>query len=122
MAQFTVTVNQQNNQPPSMVGDGSATIEYGQALVFTRDMFTTNTNPPYSDPEGDAAWELLVQSLPIDGELQYNSLPVNINDTILFTDIDAGLLQFIPDNGLTSNYNVNFQFQISDSGSFQFVG
>jgi len=122
MSQYTITVNSRTNLPPSQVGDGSSTIDYGETLVFTRNLLTSLLNPPYQDPEGDAASELLVESLPGNGVLEYNGNPVQINDIIPFTDIDNGLFVFRPDAGITTAITVNFDFQISDVGSSQFVG
>lgn len=122
MAQFTVTVNAQVNQPPTVVGDGSDTTDYGTAIVFTRADFTTSTTPPYSDPEGDAALNLKVISLPATGELQLNAVPVILNDIISFADIDLGLFTYVPENGTTTSYMDPFDFEIADEGSGIFVG
>lgn len=122
MALFTVTTNEYVNQPPSQVGNGSASTNYGNTYIFTVDDFTTLTTPVYSDPEGDTAANLRVLSLPSVGELQYNSNPVTLNQIISFVDISNGLFTYVPDNGTTTVYNDTFNFEISDSGSGQFVG
>ena len=122
MASFTVTIDEYNNQPPSSVGDGSESTGYGETLVYTRAMFTTNTVPPYADPEGDAALELKVTSLPAEGELQYNGAGISVNAIIPFSDIDLGLFTYVPDNNNQSAYNTTFDFEISDAGSGIFVG
>lgn len=122
MATFTVSINSYTNLPPSAVGDGSETTDYGITLVYTRAMFTTNTTPPYNDPEGDAALDLKVLTLPVSGTLELNSVAVIINQIISFADIDSGLLTYAPDNGIQTSHDVSFTFQIADEGSGQFVG
>jgi len=122
MAQFTITINQQTNLPPSQVGDGARTTEYGTSVTFTRQDFTTNTVPPYQDPEGDAALNLKIITLPVEGDLLLNSSPIIVNQIISFADIDSGLFTYSPNNGNTSLYNDPFQFEISDAGSNTFVG
>ena len=79
MANFTIVVDSYANLPPSEVGDGSTSTTYSTAVVFTRAMFTTSTVPPYADPEGDAALNLKVTSLPIAGILKLNG----VNDYII---------------------------------------
>lgn len=122
MAQFTITVGSYANLPATQVGDGSTTTDYGSSIIYTRAMFTTNTVPPYSDPEGDAALNLKVLTLPSDGELQLDSVAVIINQIISFSNIDLGLLTYVPDNANQNAYNVTFDFQIADAGSGIFVG
>lgn len=122
MAQFTISVDSYANSPASSVGDGSTSTTYGVTVVYTRADFTTNTVPPYTDPEGDAALNLKVTSLPINGELQLNTVPVTINQIISFADIDSGLFTYVPDSGTTTAYNASFNFEIADAGSGIFVG
>lgn len=122
MATFTVTIDEYTNLPPTTVGDGSESTSYGSTLVYTRAMFTTNTVPPYADPEGDAALELKIITLPAEGELQYNAVAVSINDIIPFSDIDLGLFTYVPDNNNQNAYNTSFEFEIADAGSGIFVG
>lgn len=110
------------NNPPTVVGDGAATIEYGQTLVFTRDMFTDLTQPPYSDPEGDLALQLQIASLPTDGNIKLNGVNVIVDQIIDFTDIDNGNLVYIPSLADTDGDIEGFEFLIADSGSGQFVG
>lgn len=122
MATFTVTVDSYENLPASQVGDGAANTDYGVSLVYTRAMFTTNTVPPYADPEGDAALNLKVTSLPSEGIIQLNATPISINQIISFTDIDSGLLIYVPNNSNSNAYDDNFTFEIADAGSGIFVG
>ena len=121
MANFTITVDSYANQPAT-VGDGASNTTYGASLVYTRAMFTSNTVPPYSDPEGDAALNLKVTSLPIEGILKYNAIDVTLNQIIPFSGIDSGLLIYVPNNANLNSYNASFTFQIADAGSGIFAG
>lgn len=120
-ATYTITYGNLSNQPPSQVGDRQISILNDEERIFTRNDFTSLTAPPYLDPENDPASKLLILTLPDEGELIFNGLPVNINDEIMFTDIDLGLFKYIPDDSI-NNYTVDFDFEISDTGSGQFTG
>jgi len=117
MANFTITVDSYENQPASEVGDGSATTTYGTPIVYTRAMFTTNTIPPYSDPEGDAALNLKILSLPVEGLLKLNAINVTLNQIISFTNIDSGLFTYVPNDANSNAYSDTFSFSIADAGS-----
>ena len=119
---INITVNEIENLPPSSVGDGEVTLEHGETLIFTREMFTTQTVPPYSDPEGDAALLLKITQLPTNGNLIFNETLVFPNQIINFLGIDQGLLIFQPDTSIKINNIENFTFQIADEGSGVFVG
>lgn len=121
MATFTVTTNAIVNQPPSQVGDGAASTDYGVTYTFTVADFTSLTAPVYVDPEGDAASLLKVLGLTATGELQLNAVAVTINQIITFTDIGNSLFTFVPDNLTETSYVENFDFSIADSGSGTFV-
>jgi len=120
-ATYTLTYGNLNNLPPVQVGDGSKTINNSTVITFNRNDFTNNLNPSYLDPENDPAFKLKIISLPSQGTLTLNSINVIIDQEILFTDIDSGLFQFTPNPNL-DNYSVEFDFQVSDSGSNEFVG
>jgi hypothetical protein len=121
MATFTVNVDGEINQSAT-IGDGSTTDEYGVTITFTRAMFTTNTTPAYSDPEGDAAETLKITSLPSNGEIQLNGTAISVNDEFDFTDdIDSGNLTYVPDNAITDAQALDFTFEIADAGSGEFV-
>lgn len=121
MAIFTITVDSYTNLPAT-IGDGIITTSYGTAVTYTRAMFTTGTTPPYSDPEGDAALNLKITLLPVSGLLKLNSVDVGLNQIISFTDIDSGLLTYVPDNANQDAHNETFSFEIADAGSGTFVG
>jgi len=121
MATFTVNVDGKINEPAT-IGDGSTTTDYGVTIVFTRAMFTSNTTPPYSDPEGDAAATLKITTLPVDGVIKLNGVDISVNDEFDFiTDIDSGLLTYVPNNAETDASAIDFVFGIADAGSGIFV-
>lgn len=121
MALFNINVTAYDNQPP-VIGDGSRSTNYGEPITLTRADFTTNTNPPYSDPEGDSPLNLKITSLPAFGILKLNGVAVTVNQEISFINsIDAGHLTYTPDVNNTSAHDVNFNFQISDAGSNTYV-
>ena len=104
------------NRPPN-IGDSTSQLIAGETLIFTREMFTTQTTPPYNDPEGDAALLLKVTSLPSNGTLYLNNLSVSCNDIINFRDIDKGLFTFVPDIDIEDGAIESFTFEIADEGS-----
>jgi len=121
MGLFTVTTQEYTNLPPSQVGNGSASTNYGQTYIFTVADFTTETSPVYADPEGDGAANLRILTLPTTGTLYFNSIAVVVNQVISFANIALELFTYVPDNGTTTLYNDVFQFEIADSGSGIFV-
>lgn len=116
-----VVASEISNLPPSTVGSGSATIGYGETLVFTREMFTSFTTPAFSDPEGDPALYLKVTNLPDLGGLFINGVDVAIDEVIDFEDIDSGLFTYVPDLLDTDGDFQGFTFQIADASGI-FVG
>lgn len=117
MATFTISVNAYENEPP-VIGDNEITLNFGSTKVFTSADFTSNTTPAYADPEGDGPYKLKITSLPATGELRYDSIPVIVNQEILFTNITAGLLTYIPSLLDLDGYDDDtFNFEVSDLGS-----
>lgn len=125
MATFTFNINAYVNLPPTSVGDNSVTINNASTYTFTVADFTTSTTPAYSDPEGDAAANLKVLTLPVDGTLQFNNIDVTINQVIPFKgniSITSGALKYIASQTNTAADIEDFAFEISDTGSNTFVG
>lgn len=121
MANFNINVEPYSNQAP-IIGDGERTTDYGTAIVFIRADFTTNTTPPYSDPEGDLPLTLRIDSLPISGLLELNGTDVVPNQQIDFvSEIDNNLLTFTPDLNDTTAHSTAFGFSIADVGSGLFT-
>lgn len=122
MANFNITVNKKVNQPPSQVGDGAASTNWGVPIVFTKDMLTSQLVPPYQDPENDEPANIKFTQVPSIGELQLNGVTLVNNDIVSFADIENGLLSYVPDNSQETLVTPSFQFEISDEGSNTFVG
>jgi hypothetical protein len=117
MANFNINISPLENQPP-IVGDGERSTEYGVAIILYREDFTTNTLPPYFDPEGDAPLTLRIDSLPLAGILRLNGVDVVPNQQIDFiTEIDDNQLTYTPDLNITDGTSTDFQFAIADAGS-----
>mgnify|MGYP003650928965 CR=1 FL=1 len=51
---YTITNTGSTNARPSSIGSNSISVDYEGEYVFTVANFTTETTPPYEDPEGDA--------------------------------------------------------------------
>ena len=109
------------NQAPTSVGDGELDIVVGSTTVFTRAMLTSGLNPAYSDPESDAALNLLIEAVPIYGNLYLSGVLVVDDQVISFADIDAGNLTYVNDSLATLSDEL-FSFKISDAGSGEYVG
>tara|TARA_R110002049_G_scaffold231127_1_gene403367 strand:- start:12581 stop:13318 length:738 start_codon:yes stop_codon:yes gene_type:complete len=109
------------NQAPSSVGDGELDIVVGSTTIFTRAMLTSGLNPAYSDPEGDAALNLLIETVPVYGNLYLNGVLVVDDQVIPFADIDAGNLTYVNDSLATISDEL-FSFKISDAGSGEYIG
>jgi hypothetical protein len=109
------------NLPPDSVGTGSATITYGETLVFTSAMFTSGTIPAYNDPEGDPALFLKITGIPTLGIIYLAAVEVAINEIVDMADIDLGLLTYVPDLTDTDGDLQGFTFELADTSGI-FVG
>lgn len=118
----TFVVDGNVNEAPSTVGDGEADIVVGSTTVFTRAMLTTGLNPMYSDPEGDAALNLLVESVPLYGDLFLNGVLVVASQVIPFSQIDLGNFTYVNVSLAVDDAEEVFNFKISDAGSGEYVG
>jgi len=110
------------NLAPSQVGSTKITVSHGSTTVITTAMLTTGLNPPYEDPEGDAASRLLIESLPVYGVLLLDGVKVYVNQEISFTDITSGLLTYVNSSLEEKGINEEFNFKISDAGSGEYRG
>lgn len=111
---YIIVSEQITNSPPTVVGDGTMTLDYAEVGIFTRAMFTTGTSPAYSDPEGDPALYLKITGLPALGEIKLNGIPVGILQIINFDDIDLGLLTYDPDLADVDGDMQGFTFEVAD--------
>lgn len=117
---FTITTGAYYNEQPSQIGDYDITIPNRSILTFTPDMFTTGTTPPYTDPENDAPYQIMILTLPSEGNLFFKYNHVVENQIIDIDDIDAGHLEYAgpQQNAATT---VTFRFAVNDKGSKLFT-
>lgn len=120
MATFTIAVTPHTNQPPDEVGNNTITLSNRVTRTFTLADFTSNTTPPYHDPEGDGVYQLRVDSLPTLGSLLLSGVAVTVGQIINASSINAGNLTYVAPNQDTAA-NVSFNFSLSDTGSHIFV-
>jgi hypothetical protein len=115
MGTFTINSGSYVNQPPT-VGNKTITVLNRAVTPLTLDMFTTTTTPAYSDPEGDAAKSVRIDSLPVDGILTLNGVAVTAGQVILVADILSNNLVYTSPNQNALDNDV-FAFSVSDEGS-----
>jgi hypothetical protein len=122
MASFSININAYGNLPPTQLGVLTLTLDYNEAYIFTEANFTTETIPPYSDPEGDLAYAVKIITIPATGVLALNAVPVIANDIITIANINSNLLVYTADVGTITAYGESFTFDVSDLGSLTFGG
>jgi len=114
---ITMSIAEAINLPPSVVGDNTFVLPYGESKTFTVADFTSGTTPAYVDPEGDPASLVKVLSLPTNGNLVFNGTNVIVGQEMTVAEIAAGYLVYVPDLGVTTLQNLSFDFSVADSGS-----
>ena len=98
------------------------TLLYNELHTFTVANFTSETTPPYVDPEADALSSVKILSLPVIGSLELSAVPVIVNDVITESDISLGNLTYQCDPAQTVGYfDKSMSFTLSDAGSGLFV-
>lgn len=122
MGLVTVDISAQSNQPPSQSGWVSVSTPSNTNLTLTLANFTTETTPPYSDPEGDPLESIKITSIPIQGTLKIGLLDVLAGDVITSAQILAGDLVYEPDPVDVQGYSDSrMRFLVSDTGSSTFT-
>lgn len=121
MANFNIISAAYINRPPSQVGNYTLNVlNRATGTVLTLAMFSTDTTPPYSDPENDPVNAVRIDTLPNLGTLKLNGVNVTANQIILATAINANQLTYdSPDQNAISN--ALFTFSVRDNGSMQFT-
>ena len=120
MGLFTINNGAYVNLPPSAVGDFNITVANRAVTVLTLAMFTTSTTPVYSDPEGDVAKEVRIDTLPVDGVLKLSGTNITTGQIIPVAGIVAGNLTYESPNQNALDTDT-FNFSVSDLGSGMFV-
>jgi len=118
---ITIAVASAVNQPPSVVGNNTFVLSYGDAKLFTVADFTTKTTPPYADPEGDFPSKVKILTLPANGTLKFNGTNVIVNQEVTVAEIASGYLVYVPDLLVETLQNLTFNFSVSDVGSGLFT-
>ncbi|MBL7480416.1 tandem-95 repeat protein [Legionella bononiensis] len=108
-ATVNLTVNPVNDAPTNT--NSSVTTLEDTAKVFTTSNFAFTDS---SDSPANTLQAVKITSLPATGSLTLNGVAVTVGQTILATDIAAGLLVFTPASDLHGS--VTFGFQVQDSG------
>jgi len=120
---FNVSYDESSeNNGPTTVGDAEVYLTIGDSFTFTRNSLTNQLEPPYLDPEGDIAENLLIEEVPVYGEIKLNGVLVVNNQIVSFTDIDSGLLIYTNNSEPISGDIEGFKFKISDVGSGEYTG
>lgn len=101
------------NQAPT-TGDITVQDDEGDVLTFTRAMFTSQTSPASSDPEGDTITAVRFPTLPGAGNIKLSAVNITANQEIAMTDVDNNLLTYTQASN-AGGTTVNFTFQIKDS-------
>ena len=122
MAIFTVTIGAYVNLGPSVIGDKTINLIHNETYTFTLANFSTETIPPYSDPEGDIADTVKVVTITTTGLLYNNAVLTIANDIITTADFTGNLFTYIADVGTLTAYSESFTFDVSDVGSTLFSG
>lgn len=122
MSIITLDIASQTNQRPSQSGNLSLALIYNELHVFTVANFTSETNPPYLDPEGDTLHSIKVLSLPNKGVVTLSAIPISINDIISVANLTAGNLKYQCDILETDGYtDKGMTFLVADLGSSQYI-
>ncbi len=122
MATFTINIQVPINLPPSVVGNFvlNVTTEV-ESYILTSAMFTTGTTPPYEDPENDPPFKVRFDTLPTNGVVVFDGIPIVEGLEVLISDIEAEKLVYFTDPLLEQDTTIDFQFSVSDTGSEQFT-
>ena len=117
MGVLTINASAQANRPPSSTGWLQVNVDYNDTHVFTIANFTSETTPPYVDPEGDNLGGIRITEVPVLGQLLLSGGAVNVNDEIDQSDIAAGNLTYLADGDNAGYTDSNARFSVKDLGS-----
>ena len=110
---MTISIAEYINQAPT-VGDSEMTIDEGDIITFTRNNFLIDADPDYADAENDAPIAIRFPTLPSSGLIKLNNVYVTVNQEIVLTDIDSGLLTYTQASN-AGGTTPSFTFNIKDS-------
>lgn len=121
MGTITVNILEESNQPPNNIGWLLLNIQNAASHTFTLPNFTTETTPPYSDPEGDPLAAIKIKQLPLKGSLELNGVAVVLDQEITAANLSGSLLVYVSDQVDTDAHSVEIAYSASDTGSNQFT-
>lgn len=113
MGALTINTGAYVNQPPT-TGNNTLATANRTSITFNMAMFTTQTVPPYNDPEGTPAIAVRFDTLPGDGIIRLNGTPILAGEEIEESYITAGLLIYSPPDQDPADSDV-FNFSVQDS-------
>ena len=103
-----VTVNAQNDAPAG--ASNSHTIPENGSYQYTAADFG------FTDTDGDLLAAVVITTLPTNGLLQLNGANVTAGQVVTIADINAGLLDFVPDTEEFGTGYATWTFQVRDDG------
>ena len=120
-AYITIRTERIANLPPS-IGDIDLTVDNNVTTVLDYDIFVTQMNPSYSDPEGDELDAIRIESIPgtNEGRFVYLNADIQVGDVISANDLRNGELVHIGPTtaSISTDY---FEFAARDVGSLIWV-
>ncbi len=117
MGLITINIQKKENNPPNATGWVVLNSQSGEVVNITYDNLTIDTNPQYSDPEGDNLESIKIKNIPTIGVLKINGVNANVGDIVTKIQLDNLELTY---NSISTDYNYldnDFEFLVSDSGS-----
>ncbi|MGG5506708.1 MULTISPECIES: hypothetical protein [unclassified Myroides] len=121
-AKLFIDVVSGTNRPPSAIGDNLIECPIGTLVPISLAEFTTNTTPPYRDPENDPPLKVKVVTIPPRAILTHNGERVSNGDEFLATDLSRGEMKVFFPPGTAINTEDAIVFDVADVGSGQYSG
>tara|TARA_R110002074_G_scaffold325020_1_gene495253 strand:- start:828 stop:1568 length:741 start_codon:yes stop_codon:yes gene_type:complete len=121
MGKITLDVAAMENQPPTSSGWVRIDLTEGATRIITLDNLTTDTTPPYSDPEGDALLKIMITALPLNGVLKKNLVELQTSDEVTVTEINNNELSYTASATDSKGYSDGYTgYLVSDVGSSKY--
>lgn len=117
MAQITINIQAKLNNPPNSTGWVSISLISGTSVTITYNNLTTDTDPPYGDPEGDELESIKIERLPIVGDLKINGVTASVGDVVTKAQLENSELTYDSVSSTDNYLDSEFEFLVSDIGS-----
>lgn len=119
---ISITIAGVGNSSITALGDSTMYVDNNVVTILTSDMFTSQLNPSYSDPDGDDLDAIRIDEISSSnsGTFLYNSVALVVGQVITKTELDAGLFTH---TGATANTITSdvILFSARDTGSLTWV-